>query len=159
MTDRKTVATDRTHGRSAVKPKALAKTSVTVSRMRGRTEKPTNDRMFGQSLLGKETSKMKHLFFVTGLSATALMNTATLSAAYAPNVSPNPTPSISSETPLQLAETQTKENRDDRQEDRQGDRDDRQDTRDDCREAEGAGKDKRDCKQEGRQDEDVSTDG
>ena len=53
---------------------------------------------------------------------------------------------------FQMAETVTKENRDDRQDDRQDDRDDRQDTREDCREAEGAGKDKRDCKQDGRQD-------
>ena len=54
---------------------------------------------------------------------------------------------------IQLAQTQTKENRDTRQEGRQGTRDDRQDTRDDCRDAEGAaGKDKRDCKQEGRQE-------
>lgn len=53
---------------------------------------------------------------------------------------------------FQMAETVTKENRDDRQDDRQDDRDDLQDTREDCREAEGAGKDKRDCKQDGRQD-------
>ncbi len=53
---------------------------------------------------------------------------------------------------IELAQTQTKKNRDGRQDDRQGDRDDRQDTREDCREAEGAGKDKRDCKQDGRKD-------
>jgi hypothetical protein len=53
---------------------------------------------------------------------------------------------------IELAQTQTKKNRDARQDDRQGDRDDRQDTREDCREGEGAGKDKRDCKQDGRQD-------
>ena len=53
---------------------------------------------------------------------------------------------------VELAQTQTKENRDTRQEGRQDTRGDRQDTRDDCRDAEGAaGKDKRDCKQEGRQ--------
>jgi len=51
---------------------------------------------------------------------------------------------------FELAQTQTKKNRDGRQDDRQGDRDDRQDTREDCREDEGAGKDKRDCKQDGR---------
>ncbi len=60
----------------------------------------------------------------------------------------------------ELAQTQTKKNRDGRQDDRQGDRDDRQDTREDCREAEGAGKDKRDCKQDGRQDgNNASSDG
>lgn len=51
---------------------------------------------------------------------------------------------------IQLAQTKTKDNRDERQEDRQGDRDERGDTREDCREAEGAGKDKRDCKQDDR---------
>ncbi len=64
-----------------------------------------------------------------------------------------------SSTWIELAQTQTKKNRDARQDDRQGDRDDRQDTREDCREAEGAGKDKRDCKQDGRQDgNDASSD-
>lgn len=40
-------------------------------------------------------------------------------------------------------------------------RDDRQDTREECRETEGAGKDKRDCKQEeryGRDDDDKDDD-
>ncbi len=40
-------------------------------------------------------------------------------------------------------------------------RDDRQDTREECRETEGAGKDKRDCKQEeryGRDDDDNDND-
>ncbi|QIA64965.1 hypothetical protein GT360_15480 [Vibrio astriarenae] len=37
-----------------------------------------------------------------------------------------------------------------RADDRQEDRNDRQDTRVECRVDEGAGKDKRDCKQEGR---------
>jgi len=64
-----------------------------------------------------------------------------------------------SAAPLMLAETATKENRDDRQEDRQGDRGDRQDNRDDCRDEGGvAGKDKRDCKQEGRSDEGGASD-
>jgi hypothetical protein len=64
-----------------------------------------------------------------------------------------------SAAPLMLAETATKENRDDRQEDRQGDRGGRQDNRDDCREEGGAaGKDKRDCKQDGRSG-DSSVDG
>ncbi len=58
---------------------------------------------------------------------------------------------------IELAQTQTKKNRDGRQDDRQGDRGDRQDTREDCRQDEGAGKDKRDCKQDGRQDENNAT--
>jgi hypothetical protein len=61
---------------------------------------------------------------------------------------------------LILAQTQSKDNRDDRQEDRQDDRGERQDDRgdqrddrQDCKQDEGvAGKDKRDCKQEARQD-------
>jgi len=62
-------------------------------------------------------------------------------------------PRSATEVRLMLAQTDSKERRDDRQEDRQGDRGDRQDNRDDCRDEGGlAGKDKRDCKQEGRQD-------
>ena len=54
---------------------------------------------------------------------------------------------------IELAQTQTKQNRDNRQGDRQDTRGDRQDTRDECRDAEGAvGGDKRDCKQDSRQD-------
>ena len=54
---------------------------------------------------------------------------------------------------IQLAQTQTKQNRDNRQENRQDTRGNRQDTRGECRDAEGAvGGDKRDCKQDGRQD-------
>lgn len=54
---------------------------------------------------------------------------------------------------VELAQTQTREDRDNRQEDRQGDRDDRQDTRGECRDAEGAaGAEKRDCKQDARQE-------
>lgn len=48
--------------------------------------------------------------------------------------------------PLATAQTNGMERRDDRDDNR----DDRRDTRDECREAEGAGKDKRDCKQEER---------
>ena len=66
---------------------------------------------------------------------------------------------LNSAAPLMLAETATKDNRDDRQEDRQGDRGGRQDNRDDCRDEGGAaGKDKRDCKQEGRGDEGGASD-
>jgi hypothetical protein len=54
--------------------------------------------------------------------------------------------------PLILAQTQSKDNRDDRQDDRGEDQGDRQDDRgedQDCRQDEGVvGEDKRDCKQE-----------
>ena len=54
---------------------------------------------------------------------------------------------------IELAQTQTKQNRDNRQENRQDTRGDRQDTRGECRDAEGAvGGDKRDCKQDSRQE-------
>ncbi len=57
------------------------------------------------------------------------------------------------EAPLILAEgTVGMERRQDRRDDRQDDRGDRRDTRQDCRDEEGVGKDKRDCKQEGRQE-------
>ena len=58
------------------------------------------------------------------------------------------------EAPIILAEgTVGMERRQDRREDRRDDRQDRRDTRQDCRGEEGAvGKDKRDCKQEGRQE-------
>ena len=56
------------------------------------------------------------------------------------------------EAPLILAATEGMERRGDRRDDRQDDRGDRRDTRQDCRGEEGVGKDKRDCKQEGRQD-------
>lgn len=54
--------------------------------------------------------------------------------------------------PLILAETEGMDRRQDRRGDRQDDRGDRRDTRQDCRGEEGVGKDKRDCKQEGRQE-------
>jgi hypothetical protein len=55
------------------------------------------------------------------------------------------------EAPLMLAATEGMERRGDRRDDRQDDRGDRRDTRQDCRDEEGlGGKDKRDCKQEGR---------
>ena len=56
------------------------------------------------------------------------------------------------EAPLILAATDGMERRDDNRDDRQEDRGDRNDNRQDCRQEEGAGKDKRDCKQEGRSD-------
>jgi len=57
------------------------------------------------------------------------------------------------EAPLILAATDGMERRDDNRDDRQEDRGDRGDNRQDCRQEEGAGKDKRDCKQDGRKDE------
>ena len=56
------------------------------------------------------------------------------------------------EAPLILAATEGMERRGERRDDRQDDRGDRRDTRQDCRGEEGVGKDKRDCKQEGRQE-------
>ena len=71
--------------------------------------------------------------------------------------------SSSVEAPLILAATDGMERRDERRDDRQDNRggrsDDRQDnrgdrrdTRQDCRDEEGVGKDKRDCKQEDRKE-------
>ncbi len=54
------------------------------------------------------------------------------------------------EVPIILAATDGMERRDDTRDDRQEDRGDRNDNRQDCRQEEGAGKDKRDCKQDGR---------
>ena len=57
------------------------------------------------------------------------------------------------EAPLILAEgTVGMERRQERRGDHQENRGDRSDTRQDCRGEEGVGKDKRDCKQEGRQE-------
>ena len=67
--------------------------------------------------------------------------------------------SSSVEAPLILAATDGMKRRDDRQDnrgdrrdDRQDNRGDRRDNRQDCRDAEGVGKDKRDCKQEDRKE-------
>lgn len=55
-----------------------------------------------------------------------------------------------------LASSDTPNNRQERREDRRDDRGDNQDGRQDCREEEGVmGKDKRDCKQDERRDNDV----
>ena len=55
--------------------------------------------------------------------------------------------------PLILAATEGMERRQERRDDRQENRGDRRDTRQDCRDEGGlVGKDKRDCKQEGRQE-------
>jgi hypothetical protein len=62
------------------------------------------------------------------------------------------------EVPLILAATDGMERRDDNRDNRQEDRGDRNDNRQDCRQEEGAGKDKRDCKQDGRSG-DASGDG
>ena len=57
------------------------------------------------------------------------------------------------ESDLILAATDGMERRQDRRENRRDDRGTRRDVRQDCREEEGViGKDKRDCKQEGRQE-------
>ena len=57
------------------------------------------------------------------------------------------------EAPLILAATDRMDRRQDRREDQRDDRGDRHDTRQDCRDEEGVvGKDKRDCKQDGRQE-------
>ena len=57
------------------------------------------------------------------------------------------------EAPLMIAAaTQGADNRQDRRGDRDDNRGDRNDTRQDCRQEEGVGKDKRDCKQDGCQD-------
>ena len=53
---------------------------------------------------------------------------------------------------FQVAQTKGANRRQDRRDDRQGDRTDRRDDRQDCRQTEGAGKDKRDCKQEERKE-------
>ena len=86
----------------------------------------------------------------TSLIAVAMISSATLLSAHTSNLGNVPAEAGKSEATILLAQTKTKDNRDDRQDDRQTDRDDRQDTREDCRETEGAGKDKRDCKQDGR---------
>jgi len=93
---------------------------------------------------------MKNSTLTTGLIAVAMMSSATLLSAHTGDFGNAPAQAKTSEATILLAQTKTKKNRDARQDDRQGDRDDRQDTRKDCREAEGAGKDKRDCKQVGR---------
>jgi hypothetical protein len=60
---------------------------------------------------------------------------------------------VFSEKPLIIAATNGTERRQDRRDDRRDNRGDRRDTRQDCRDQEGlAGKDKRDCKQEDRQE-------
>ena len=53
---------------------------------------------------------------------------------------------------LILADTSGMDRRQDNRDGRQDNRGDRSDTRQDCRGEEGVGKDKRDCKQEGRQE-------
>ena len=68
-----------------------------------------------------------------------LTSSATLLSARTLDFENAPSQAGKSEVTILLAQTKTKDNRDDRQ-----------DTRKDCRQAEGAGKDKRDCKQDGR---------
>ncbi|MBL8199791.1 MAG: hypothetical protein JNK40_02360 [Chromatiales bacterium] len=91
--------------------------------------------------------KPRYIAIVTATTALLAMG-ATAPAVQAADAGPQ----LSSGAPLLLAQTQGSERRGERRDDRQGDRDNRQETRDECREEEGAGKDKRDCKQEGRQE-------
>lgn len=63
------------------------------------------------------------------------------------------------EAPLVLADTSGMDRRQDNRDGRQDNRGDRSDTRQDCRGEEGVGKDKRDCKQEGRQEPDKNDKG
>lgn len=75
----------------------------------------------------------------TSLIVAALIGSATLLSAHTADFGNASAQAKTSEATILLAQTKTKDNRDERQ-----------DTRKDCREAEGAGKDKRDCKQDGR---------
>lgn len=71
--------------------------------------------------------------------AAAMICSATLLSAHTVDFGKIPAQAETPEEAILLAQTKTKDKRDERQ-----------DTRKDCREAEGAGKDKRDCKQDGR---------
>ena len=78
----------------------------------------------------------------TRLAIAAATSTLLGLSAVAPTIQADGVPNSAAEVRLLLAQTDSKERRDDRQ-----------DNRDDCRDEGGlAGKDKRDCKQEGRQD-------
>lgn len=82
---------------------------------------------------------MLKTILTTSLIAVAMTSSATLLSARTVDFENAPSQAGKSEVTILLAQTKTKDNRDDRQ-----------DTRKDCRQAEGAGKDKRDCKQDGR---------
>ena len=82
---------------------------------------------------------MLKTILTTSLIAVAMTSSATLLSARTLDFENAPSQAGKSEVTILLAQTKTKDNRDDRQ-----------DTRKDCRQAEGAGKDKRDCKQDGR---------
>ena len=104
-----------------------------------------------QRALQKSTASIAVLVF--GLNT---MLAVSITAASAPAFAGS---TISDSGNMVLAETRRMDRRDDRQDDRQedrgdrrGDRDERGDTRQDCRQEEGAGSDKRDCKQEGREE-------
>lgn len=106
-------------------------------------------RLRGDTLMSNQT---RHLIFhrmIITAAATAMLGLGTItSGVYAAPRITQP----DAET-LILAETEGMDRRQDRREDRQDDRGDRRDTRQDCRGDEGVvGKDKRDCKQEGRQE-------
>ncbi len=91
------------------------------------------------------SSNSRHLAITAAAAALLGFGVITSGAQAAPGVGQHGT-----EPPLILAATDGMERRDDNRDDRQEDRGDRDDNRQDCREEEGAGKDKRDCKQDGR---------
>lgn len=99
-------------------------------------------------------SNRKVLSVFRGLAMTAAASTLLGLGAMAPAIQAAEDPSRTGlAAPLILAETEGMERREERRDDRQGDRQDRQDNRRDCRDEGGVvGKDKRDCKQEGRQE-------
>ena len=91
--------------------------------------------------------KPRYVAVLTATAALLALGT-TASAVQAADAGPQ----MAAGAPLLLAQTQGSDRRGERRDDRQGDRGNRQDTRDECRDEEGAGKDKRDCKQEGREE-------
>ncbi len=105
-------------------------------------------RLRGGTLMSNQTRHLiSHRMIITA-AATVMLGFGTItSGVYAAPRITQP----DAET-LLLAETEGMDRRQDRRDDRQDDRGDRRDTRQDCRGEEGVGKDKRDCKQEGRQE-------
>jgi hypothetical protein len=73
----------------------------------------------------------------TRLAIAAATSTLLGLSAVAPTIQADGVPNSAAEVRLLLAQTDSKERRDDRQDDRQGDRGDRQDNRDDCRDEGG----------------------
>ena len=98
--------------------------------------------------MSKQTRNSNYRRLAITTTASALLGLGTIASVQA--ASDTVQPGI--EAPLILAETEGMDRRQDRRDERQDDRGDRRDTRQDCRGEEGVGKDKRDCKQEGRQE-------